>query len=131
VPFSPLGRAFLTGRITSPDDIGEHDLRRNMPRFTEEHFGSNLKRVELLGQIAQEKGCTAGQLALAWVMAQRDDYVPIPGTKHVDFLEENTAAAELVLSEDELQRVGETIGPDNVCGDRYGRSQMISLDPEE
>jgi aryl-alcohol dehydrogenase-like predicted oxidoreductase len=131
VPFSPLGRAFLTGRITSPDDIGEHDLRRNMPRFTEEHFGNNLKRVELLGQIAQEKGCTAGQLALAWLMAQRDDYVPIPGTKHVDFLEENTAAAELVLSEDELHRVGETIGPDNVCGERYGRSQMISLDPEE
>jgi aryl-alcohol dehydrogenase-like predicted oxidoreductase len=131
VPFSPLGRAFLTGRVTRVDQLGEHDLRRHMPRFTEEHFAANLDRVGLLLEIAKEKGCTAGQLALAWVMAQGENQVPIPGTKHVDYLEENTAAADIALSEDELRRVGETIGPDSVSGDRYARSQMISLDPEE
>src|SRR5580693_7289941 len=89
VPFSPLGRGFLTGAITSPEDFGEDDFRRNNPRFQGENFETNLRLVDEVREMAAGKGCTPGQLALAWVMAQGDDVVPIPGTKRRSYLEEN------------------------------------------
>ena len=93
VPYSPLGRGFLTGQIRTPADFAEDDFRRNNPRFQGENFQKNLALVEKVGALARQKGCTPGQLALAWVMAQGDDVVPIPGTKRRKYLEENLGAA--------------------------------------
>jgi aryl-alcohol dehydrogenase-like predicted oxidoreductase len=119
VPFSPLGRGFLTGAITSPADFGEDDFRRNNPRFTGENFTRNLELVEEVRRLAADKGCTAGQLALAWVMAQGDDVVPIPGTKRRTYLEENVGACEVVLSNDDL-RLLDSLAPQGVAaGGRY------------
>lgn len=98
VAYSPLGRGFLTNTIKSRDDFDEKDGRLNHPRFSEEHFGGNLKLVETLSSIAEKKGVTAGQLTLAWVLAQGEDFIPIPGTKRVKYLEENAKAAEVELS---------------------------------
>lgn len=131
VPFSPLGRGFLCDVIQTPDDLSEHDMRRNMPRFSEENLEKNVALLADLRAIAEKYGCTTGQVALAWVLAQGDTLVPIPGTKHTAFAEENAAAAELEISAEDLVRAGEVINPDNVTGDRYHESQMISLDPEE
>jgi aryl-alcohol dehydrogenase-like predicted oxidoreductase len=117
VPFSPLGRGFLTGAITSPDDFGPDDFRRNHPRFQGDAFAANLRLVDAVRALAEEKGCTAGQLALAWVMAQGDDVVPIPGTKRRSFLEENVGAVAVTLSGDDLRRLGE-IAP-TTQGTRY------------
>jgi aryl-alcohol dehydrogenase-like predicted oxidoreductase len=119
VPFSPLGRGFLTGAITSPDDFGADDFRRNNPRFHGENFQRNLDLVAEVRTIAAEKGCTAGQLALAWVMAQGDDVVPIPGTKRVSYLEENAAASFVELSHDELARLDAIAPPGVAAGARY------------
>src|SRR5436305_894123 len=99
VPYSPLGRGFLSGRFQRPEDIPEGDFRRGNPRFQGENFQRNLELVERVKEIADEKGATPGQLALAWVMHQGDDVVPIPGTKHVRYLEENVMAAEIQLSD--------------------------------
>jgi len=119
VPFSPLGRGFLTGAITSPDDFGDDDFRRNSPRFQGENFARNLELVDEVRQLAAEKGCSAGQLALAWVLAQGDDVVPIPGTKRVSYLEENAAASSVALTADDLARL-EKIAPQGVAaGARY------------
>src|SRR5437660_12142115 len=104
VPYSPLGRGFLTGAITSPDDFGEDDFRRNNPRFQGENFERNLELVAAVKKLAADKGCTAGQLALAWVMAQGADVVPIPGTKRVSYLEENAGASYVELTADDLAR---------------------------
>ena len=106
-------------------------MRRNMPRFSEENLEKNVALLADLRAIAEKYGCTTGQVALAWVLAQGDTLVPIPGTKHTAFAEENAAAAELEISAEDLVRAGEVINPDNVTGDRYHESQMISLDPEE
>jgi aryl-alcohol dehydrogenase-like predicted oxidoreductase len=119
VPFSPLGRGFLTGAITSPDDFGEGDFRRGNPRFTGEAFQANLRLVETVREMAAERGVTPGQLALAWVMAQGDDVVPIPGTKRRAYLEENAASAALELSADDLDRLGRIASPDVAVGSRY------------
>ena len=105
VPFSPLGRGFLTGAITSPADFDEDDFRRNQPRFQGEAFAANLRLVEAVRELAAEKGVTAGQLALAWVLAQGDDVVPIPGTKRRSYLEENAGAAAVELTADDLDRL--------------------------
>src|SRR5581483_6070174 len=102
VPFSPLGRGFLTGALTSPDQLGDDDFRKNNPRFSGENFAKNLELVEAVRALAAEKGCTPGQLALAWVMAQGDDVVPIPGTKRRRYLEENVGACDITLSADDL-----------------------------
>src|SRR3712207_2061910 len=102
VPFSPLGRGFLTGAIASPDDFGEDDFRRNQPRFQGEAFAANLRLVDAVRELAAEKGVTAGQLALAWVLAQGDDVVPIPGTKRRSYLEDNAGAASVELSAEDL-----------------------------
>ncbi|MFN6474618.1 MAG: aldo/keto reductase [Nostoc sp. SerVER01] len=119
VSYSPLGRGFLSGAITSPDDLPADDYRRNSPRFQGENFYKNLQLVEQVKQIAAEKGVTASQLALAWLLAQGEDIVPIPGTKRRTYLEENIAATEITLTQEELNRL-EAVAPKNVAaGDRY------------
>jgi len=126
VAYSPLGRGFLSGRFQSPDDFADDDFRKHHPRFQGENFRKNLELVERVKQIADEKGVSAGQLALAWVMAQGDDVVPIPGTTKVKNLEENVAAAEIELSDDDLARLDEVAPKGVAAGDRY--SDMSSID---
>lgn len=119
VPYSPLGRGFLSGAITSPDDLAPDDYRRNAPRFQGENFYKNLQLVEQVKAIATEKGVTSSQLALAWLFAQGEDIVPIPGTKRRTYLEENIAATEITLTEQELNRL-EAVAPKGVAaGERY------------
>jgi len=119
VAYSPLGRGFLTGRIRSPEDLDEDDFRRQNPRFSSENFERNLELVDRVREIAAEKEVTPGQLALAWVLHQGEDIVPIPGTKRRSYLEENVAAAEITLSDDELERLDEAAPPGAAAGDRY------------
>jgi aryl-alcohol dehydrogenase-like predicted oxidoreductase len=119
VPFSPLGRGFLTGAITSPADFGDDDFRKNNPRFQGENFERNLELVAAVKKLAADKGCTPGQLALAWVMAQGDDVVPIPGTKRVSYLEENVAASYVELSAEDLARLDEIAPKGAAAGERY------------
>jgi aryl-alcohol dehydrogenase-like predicted oxidoreductase len=130
VPFSPLGRGFLTGAITSPDDFGEDDFRRDNPRFQGENFTRNLELVEEVRQLAGEKGCTAGQLALAWVLAQGDDVVPIPGTKRVSYLEENAGACFVELTPDDLARLEKIAPPGVAAGARYSYRHTYGDSPE-
>ncbi|HKS49535.1 MAG TPA: aldo/keto reductase [Amycolatopsis sp.] len=122
VPFSPLGRGFLTGSITSVNELPADDLRRGLPRFSGDNLDRNLAIVEALRELAAEKGVTAGQLALAWVQHQGQDVVPIPGTKRRKYLEENVAAAELELSEEDIRRIGAAAPPEAVVGARYPES---------
>jgi aryl-alcohol dehydrogenase-like predicted oxidoreductase len=119
VPFSPLGRGFLTGAITSPDDFGADDFRRNQPRFQGEAFAANLRLVDAVRAMAAEKGVTAGQLALAWVLAQGEDVVPIPGTKRRAYLEENVGAAAVELGPADLARLEAIAPPGVAAGTRY------------
>jgi aryl-alcohol dehydrogenase-like predicted oxidoreductase len=119
VAYSPLGRGFLSGRWKSPEEIPEDDFRRHNPRFQGENFERNSRIVEHVRQIAEEKGATPAQVALAWVHHQGEDVVPIPGTKRRAYLEENVAAAELELSEDELRRLDEAAPRGQTAGDRY------------
>jgi aryl-alcohol dehydrogenase-like predicted oxidoreductase len=127
VPYSPLGRGFLTGRFRSADDLPEDDFRRVNPRFEGENFERNLELVSRVEEIATEKGVTAGQLALAWVLAQGDDVAPIPGTKHRHYLEENVAATEIELSEEELRRIDEVAPKGVAAGDRYADMSPVDL----
>jgi aryl-alcohol dehydrogenase-like predicted oxidoreductase len=119
VAYSPLGRGFLSGRFRSPDDFDPDDFRRNNPRFQGENFTRNLQLVERVRQIAAEKGVTAAQLALAWVLHQGDDIVPIPGTKHVSYLEQNLRALDVELSADDLARIEEAFPKGVTAGERY------------
>ncbi len=119
VAYSPLGRGFLSGKYRSPDDIPEDDFRRHNPRFKGENFERNLELVGRVEEIAEEKGVTAGQLALAWVMSRGEDVVPIPGTKRREYLEENAAAAEIELTEDDLSRIEEAAPHGSTAGERY------------
>ncbi|KFZ82636.1 aldo/keto reductase [Amycolatopsis sp. MJM2582] len=119
VPFSPLGRGFLTGSVTSVKDLPEDDMRRGLPRFAEGNFERNMAIVEALRALAEQKGVTAGQLALAWVQAQGDDVVPIPGTKRRKYLEENTAAAGLELSEVDIEAIEKAAPVEAIAGERY------------
>jgi aryl-alcohol dehydrogenase-like predicted oxidoreductase len=119
VAYSPLGRGFLTGQIQSPEDLAENDFRRQNPRFQGENFRRNLELVERVKEIAAEKGCTPGQLALAWVMAQGDDVVPIPGTKRRSYLEQNATASELSLGAEDLALLDEAAPVGVAAGDRY------------
>jgi aryl-alcohol dehydrogenase-like predicted oxidoreductase len=128
VPFSPLGRGFLTGAITSPDDFDDDDFRKNQPRFQGENFVKNLDLVAAVREIAEEKGCTPGQLALAWVMAQGDDVVPIPGTKRRSYLEENLAACDVELTDADLQRLDDLAPKGVAAGGRYGGA-VAALNP--
>ncbi|HVV10692.1 aldo/keto reductase [Amycolatopsis sp.] len=119
VPFSPLGRGFLTGTVTSAEELPEDDMRRGMPRFQGENLDRNLAIVEALRKLAAEKGVTAGQLALAWVQHQGEDVVPIPGTKRRKYLEENAAATEITLSEKDVAAIEAAAPSDAVAGARY------------
>jgi aryl-alcohol dehydrogenase-like predicted oxidoreductase len=119
VAYSPLGRGFLSGKYRSADDLPEGDSRRNMPRFQGDNFQQNLDLVGRVEEIASEKGVTAGQLALAWVLAQGDDVVPIPGTKRVAYLEENVAADDIALTDDDLARIDAAAPAGATAGDRY------------
>lgn len=123
VPYSPLGRGFLTGRFQSPEDIPDDDYRSGHPRFTGENFYKNLELVEEVERLAEEKECTPAQLALAWVLAQGEAHgvatAPIPGTTSRDHLEENAAAAEIALSQDELDHLDEIAPHGATAGDRY------------
>jgi aryl-alcohol dehydrogenase-like predicted oxidoreductase len=119
VAYSPIGRGFLSGEIRSVDDLAPDDFRRNNPRFQGENLTKNLELVDKVREIAAEKGVTATQLALAWVLAQGEDVVPIPGTKRVRYLEENTAAADVELDKEDLQRLDEVVPVGVAAGDRY------------
>ena len=130
VPFSPLGRGFLTGAITSPEDFGADDFRRNNPRFQGENFDRNLDLVAEVRKLAADKGCTAGQLALAWVMAQGDDVVPIPGTKRVAYLEENAGASYVDLTAADLARLEEIAPRGAAAGERYPFAHTYGDSPE-
>ena len=125
VPYSPLGRGFLTGQITSVDDFAADDFRRFQPRFTGENFDKNLELVHTVTELAQELGCTAGQLALAWVQSRGDDVVPIPGTKRSSYLEENVGALSVQLSDDVLARIDAAFPSDAVSGARYSDMRAI------
>jgi len=122
VAYSPLGRGFLSGRFSSPEELDEGDFRRYGPRFTGENLEQNLKLAERVKQLAEEKGITPGQLALAWVLHRWEHIVPIPGTKRVSYLEENLAAAEIELSQEEVERIAEEIP--SATGDRYDEAGM-------
>jgi aryl-alcohol dehydrogenase-like predicted oxidoreductase len=126
VSYSPLGRGFLSGRFTSPDELEDSDFRRHGPRFTGENLEQNLKLAERVRELAAERGITPGQLALAWVLHRWEHIVPIPGTKHVRYLEENLAAAEVQLSDEEVQRIAEAIP--KAAGDRYDPAGMRSVE---
>ncbi len=119
VPFSPLARGFLSGEITSLDQLPENDYRRGNPRFQGENLDHNLVLVRGVEELAAEKSVKPTQLALAWVLAQGDDIVPIPGTKRIDYLEENLGAADIELTVDDRLRLDELFGPDSVAGPRY------------
>jgi aryl-alcohol dehydrogenase-like predicted oxidoreductase len=119
VPFSPLGRGFLTGEITSTDDFAPDDFRRHNPRFQGDNFTRNLRLVDRVVEMATDKGCTPGQLALAWLVAQGGDIVPIPGTKRRRYLDENVHALDLTLSPDDLVRIDELLPAGAITGLRY------------
>ncbi len=124
VPFSPLGRGFLAGAITSADQLGEKDFRRGLPRFEADNIAKNLAAVEKLKQLATAKGVTAANLALAWVLHQGDFIVPIPGSRKIANLESNVAAASIVLSPAELSEIGALVTPDQIAGQRYSEAAM-------
>jgi len=124
VAYSPLGRGFLTGQFQRFEDLAPDDYRRNSPRFQGENFQKNLDLVRKVEELAKEKRCKPSQLALAWVMAQGDDIVPIPGTKRRKYLEENAAADEVNLSQDDLARLDEVFPPDAAAGQRYPEHMM-------
>jgi aryl-alcohol dehydrogenase-like predicted oxidoreductase len=125
VPYSPLGRGFLSGRFSSPEDLDENDFRRRGPRFTGENLDANLKVAAKVKEIAGELEITPAQLAIAWVLAQGEDLVPIPGTKRRGYLEENAAAADIELTQDDLARIDAEL-PD-VAGERYDEAGMASV----
>jgi aryl-alcohol dehydrogenase-like predicted oxidoreductase len=124
VAYSPLGRGFLTGRFKKIEDLSEDDFRHRHPRFQGENFQRNLRLAEAVEEMAQKKGCTPAQLALAWVLAQGDDIVPIPGTRHVDYLEENLGALDVSLGNDELRRLEEVFPLGAAAGERYPSQGM-------
>lgn len=130
VPYCPLGRGFLTGQLRDTGQLGEQDLRRTMPRFQGESFSANLKLLEVLAEISAARGCTMAQLALAWVLAQDEILVPIPGTKHLEYMRENAQAVDITLSAAECQRLDESVNPTTVSGDRYDSVFARTLDSE-
>ncbi len=128
VPYSPLGRGFLTGRWRSIEDMPENDTRSaRFPRFAEENFKKNLELADRVREVAEGKGITPGQLALAWLLAQGDDIVPIPGTKRREYLEENAGAAGVTLTEDDLASIEEAMPRGSAAGERYTEEQMRAV----
>jgi aryl-alcohol dehydrogenase-like predicted oxidoreductase len=127
VPYSPLGRGFLTGRFQSPDDLDASDHRRNMPRFQDENFEKNLGIVRTIEKLGHAKGVKLGQLVLAWVLAQGDDIVPIPGTKRRSYLEENVAAVNIPISQAELDEISRAVPKGAAAGERYPARAMAAV----
>jgi len=127
VAYSPLGRGFLTGQFKSPDDFAEDDFRKFHPRFQGENFKKNIELVGEVEAMASEKGCTAAQLALAWVLAQGEDIVPIPGTKRVKYLDENIGALDVKLTGQDLKRLDEILPPGAAAGTRYHERGMETV----
>jgi aryl-alcohol dehydrogenase-like predicted oxidoreductase len=127
VAYSPLGRGFLTGRITSVEDLADNDWRRSMPRFEEENFRRNMELVERIKALAAQKGCTPAQLALAWVLAQGNDIVPIPGTKRRRYLEENVGAVDVHLTRKDLAEIDASLPPGSAVGSRYSEPGMRTI----
>jgi aryl-alcohol dehydrogenase-like predicted oxidoreductase len=125
VAYSPLGRGFLTGRIRRFEDLPENDFRRYLPRFQEENFQKNLDLVEEFEKIASEKGKKASQIALAWLLSQGEDIVPIPGTRHVKYLEEDVAAIDVKLSDDDIERIHKIF--ESIEGERYTPDGMAAV----
>ncbi|HEX3909261.1 MAG TPA: aldo/keto reductase [Solirubrobacteraceae bacterium] len=125
VPYSPLGRGFLSGRFTKPEELEEGDFRRKGPRFTGENLDANLKLAEKVKEIAEDRGVTPAQLAIAWVLAQGEDLVPIPGTKRRGYLEQNAGAADVELTQEDLARIDAELPA--VAGERYDEAGMASL----
>jgi aryl-alcohol dehydrogenase-like predicted oxidoreductase len=128
VPYAPIGRGLLAGALTSPGDLADDDFRRHHPRFSGENLDRNLELVARVRDMAAEIGCTPVQLALAWVLAQGDDVAPIPGTKHVKYLEENVGALDVQLTEDQLRALDELFPPGVVAGERYAEAGMKSVE---
>jgi aryl-alcohol dehydrogenase-like predicted oxidoreductase len=128
VAYSPLGRGFLTGQIKRFEDFAADDHRRQSPRFQGENFGKNLDLVKKVGEIARQKNCTPSQLALAWVLAQGEDIIPIPGTKRVKYLEENVGALDVTLSADDLAQIEKFLPKGAVAGERYNEQMMRLID---
>lgn len=127
VPYSPLGRGMLTGTIDGFDSLAENDRRKGHPRFAEANIDNNVSVIQPLKDIADEKGVSPSQLAIAWLLHQGDDIVPIPGTKRRSHLEENMAAVDIVLSADDVARIGAAVKPDAVSGTRYPEKQLGGL----
>jgi aryl-alcohol dehydrogenase-like predicted oxidoreductase len=128
VPFSPLGRGFLTGTAKPAEDYPESDFRRRDPRFQGDNFKANMHAAEIVKAIGAEKGATAGQIALAWLLHKGDDIVPIPGTKRRSYLEENVAAADISLSTDDMARIDSALRPEAISGPRYTPQMMSMID---
>ena len=128
VPYSPLGRGFLTGQFRSPDDLPADDYRRNSPRFQGEAFGKNLDLVKEIEAMAADKGCSPAQLALAWVLARGPDVVPIPGTKRRAYLEDNLGAPDVTLDDADVARIDEVLPLGAATGTRYPAASMASVD---
>ena len=124
VPFSPLGRGFLTGQIKSSADFSEDDMRRELPRFQGKNFQQNFKLLKRVSEIAEQKRCTMAQLALAWVLAQGKHVLPIPGTKRRKYLEENVGALDVQIDSGDIQKINEIISPETVAGQRYTDAMM-------
>ncbi|MEZ5708340.1 MAG: aldo/keto reductase [Blastomonas sp.] len=127
VPYSPLGRGFLTGQITSRDDLGEDDFRRNDPRYSEENFARNMEIVDVVKAIADAHSVSPAQIALAWLLAQGDDIVPIPGTKRRATLEDSMAASNVTLTSEDLDRLDEAAPRGQTAGNRYGEALMRTV----
>jgi aryl-alcohol dehydrogenase-like predicted oxidoreductase len=128
VPFSPLGRGFLTGTTQRAEDYPEGDFRRGDPRFQGENFDANVRAASLVKEIAERKGAKPGQVALAWLLQKGEDVVPIPGTKRRSYLEENVAAANLQLDAEEMTQLDEALSPEAIAGPRYNEKMMALVD---
>jgi aryl-alcohol dehydrogenase-like predicted oxidoreductase len=128
VPFSPLGRGFLTGTARRAEEYPDGDFRRGDPRFQEENFNANMRAADAVRQVAQAKGSKPGQVALAWLLHKGGDIVPIPGTKRRTYLEENVAAADIQLDADDMKRLDDALRPEAVSGPRYNEQQMAMVD---
>jgi aryl-alcohol dehydrogenase-like predicted oxidoreductase len=131
VAFSPLARAFLTGKLRDLSQLEEKDLRHTMPRFQAENFTANLKLLDEFAIIAEENGCTMAQLALAWLLAQGPDIFAIPGTKHLAYATENAGGSDISLSDEDVIRLDQLINPDTVAGERYNEVVNAGMDSEQ
>ena len=134
IAYSPLGRGFLTGKYKGPEDFEEGDFRRTSPRFSKENFAKNLELVEKIQTLAKKKGCTPGQLTLAWLMAQGEDIIPIPGTKKIPYLDENMGALKVSISKEEDAEIRKAVESAQVVGDRYpewGMKMLLADTPEK